>query len=56
MENSNYWEADFLLVCDGREHVWSELTSEARARIHHEFGQGNMQGKLFTDDFDHFSK
>ena len=33
---TNYWEADFLLVCDGREHVWRELTPEAQARIHHE--------------------
>lgn len=53
---SNYWEADFLLLCDGLEHVWSELTPEARARIHLEFGQGNMHGELFTADFDHSSK
>ena len=48
---ANYWEADFLLVCDGREHVWRERTPEAQARIHHEFGQGAMEGKLFTKDF-----
>ena len=53
---TNYWEADFLLVCDGREHVWRELTPEAQARIHHEFGLGSTHGELFPDDFDHTSK
>ena len=52
---TNYWEADFL-VCDGREHVWRELTPEAQARIHHEFGLGSTHGELFPDDFDHTSK
>ena len=56
MTGSNYWEADFILVCDGLEHVWSELTSEAQARIHHEFGQGSTRGELFPEDFVHTSK
>ena len=51
MTGSNYWEADFILVCDDLEHVWSELTPEARARIHHEFGRGSTRGELFTEDF-----
>ena len=53
---TNYWEADFLLVCDGREHVWRELTPEAQARMPHEFGLGSTHGELFPDDFDHTSK
>ena len=48
---ANYRQAHFVLVWVGRDHVWRELTPEAQARILHEFGQGAMEGKLFTKDF-----
>ena len=47
----NYWSADFVLVYNGKEHVWRELSEDGKRRIRHQFGEGKMRGSLRKKDF-----